>query len=109
MTLTKDGLLLASKTNLIQKISIEGIGTVCVRKLSYDDVMGYVRGETDEDERSIMVRLVIAGVCDEEGKPLFTKEDAAEVGAMDTNTVRKLAEAVQEHGGILPEDDAEGN
>ena len=108
MSLTKNAIL-ATKQNSLTSVDIDGVGTVHIRKLSYDDVMGYIRGQLDEDERFIMVRMIIAGVCDDSGVPLFERSDESEVGGLDMHVVRKLAEAVQQHGGMDIGDDTVGN
>lgn len=83
-------------------VTVEGVGGVWVRQLTGAD-FDFVRGD-GTDDATLMARLVIAGVADESGSPVFGRRDVAVVTGMPLDRLRALAEAVQNHCGVVPED-----
>lgn len=90
---------------------VEGIGEVCVREITGDDFDFVNAGRKGDDTRQLFARLIVVGVCDPSGRPLFKREQLAEVNAMKFWRLKALAGAVQDHSGITSEDakELEGN
>ena len=50
-----------------------------------------------------VVRLVILGTCDADGKRLFTDNDAEALGGLPATALSKIANAVLSHNGLTSE------
>lgn len=99
-----------NKTDLLKageprtkSVTIPEVGEVYIREIT-GEALDYIRGPGDMDERAMFARLVVVGVCGDDGKPLFARKDVNDVNAMKLSVLRSLAEAVQSHSGLIPED-----
>lgn len=52
------------------------------------------------DENGLAARFVVVGVCDDEGKPLFTDRDLDAVNRLPSRVLMRLFRAVQDHNGL---------
>jgi hypothetical protein len=94
------------------KHHVPGFGEVYVKQVTGSD-FDFVRHDNkgNLDQRGMFARLVVAGLCDEDGKPLFKRSDVAAVNDMPFGVLKTLSEIVQDHSGITDDDtdDALGN
>ena len=103
MALTAEDILKTGASG-VHKVDVPGIGSVYVRDVTGED-MDYLRQRNGEDtENAILARHIIVGICDEDGKPLFGRNDLEKLNQRKLSTLRPLAEAVVQNSGMVPED-----
>ena len=104
MGLTKADLL-QSEDDPAWTGDVPGVGTVSVREITGED-FEFIQGKpgSEPDKRELMARMVVAGLCDESGKPVFSRNETSAANKMKFRKLKALAEAVQNHSGITTED-----
>jgi len=108
MSLTKSDFL--KPCELLGPYSVPHLGDIYIRQVSLPEAMAlHDAGEGDEAE--IMVKLVIATVCDKDREPVFTDDDADALRSNAASRMQPLIEIVNEHVGlgVVDVDDIEGN
>ena len=55
----------------------------------------------DEAKYPASVGMVILGVCDEDGKRLFSEKDAEKLAGLPASAMKVIADAVLRHNGLL--------
>lgn len=104
MTVSRE-IILGFDTVEIDRVFVKEFGgDVCVATLSAD--------EADQisslgEEFPATVGLVILGACDEDGKRLFTKKDAAALSKKPAKAIGAIAKKVLSHNGLGSEAAAE--
>jgi hypothetical protein len=92
MQLTRDQLLGAIVPEFKQVDVPELGGHVYVRTMA----LGELFGINTSDNSQAAVSLIVAGVCDHEGKALFTRDDAEALSKVQAKVAKRLAEAVSD-------------
>jgi len=91
---SKDAFLQAGARKPV-KVSVDGFGEVYLRKLGY----GRVVNEDQVPEGKRAASEIVDSVCDENGNPLFTKDDIDTINEMPLDVVNNLmAEILRVNG-----------
>jgi hypothetical protein len=83
-------------------------GTIFIRELSTAQVREYAakfksladKPESEDAQLDLTCDLVIAGVCDEHGKPMFGPEDIGLVKGMSLSTIAFIAAEISKLSGM---------
>ena len=81
-------------------VEVENVGTVYVRELSVAEArqyMGIVQKE--KDETHALAWLAVHVLCDEDGRPILTEQDAETVKQMPMRVLNQIAETSAALGG----------
>lgn len=97
---TKHDFFAAARKRRLTQVSIEGLGSVYVRepdgatdeRLQAADYTTEADGRVRFNPAGHAARWIIACVTDEQGKPLFTDKDAAEIEALPAEVLKALAD-----------------
>ena len=100
MSLRED-LLLATEPRK-ELVEIEGIPSFYVRELNVGSVIDMSR-VADDDPVGNAVAIVVAGVCDENGNDVFTREDVEALRRRSFRLVNRMMERVLVFNGMSPE------
>lgn len=97
--LDRKAILAYEDTNIATVAVKEFGGDVCVALLSAEEA-DQIKN-LGEDGVPSNVGLVILGACDDDGKRLFTKKDAAALGKKPSRALTTIANKILEHNGLL--------
>ena len=99
--------LLAKVANPVTPVEIDGM-TVYVRSLSYSQKVALSDSNEgapkSEQIMAVTKASILACICDENGVPVFTEADWAELLKDPGDTIGKLANAVLKHSGMIGDD-----
>ena len=86
-------------------VPVDGLPGVFVRETAFADVMAYADNlHTANNDRTKFVdanvRLIIASVCDESGRPKYTEADAEKLAKLPRKAMNTLMRAISTLNGL---------
>ncbi len=87
-------------------ITVEGIGEVHCRELSAGAVSAL---QAEKSEMGILAQVVLGGVTDANGKPMFTNADKNKILDMPMAPLQQIAEAVMGLTGLEADEESVPN
>lgn len=114
MSILNKQAILQVKDMVIEKIDVpEWGGTVCMRSITAAE-RGIIeaaaaaykdsKGKNDGFARTFTVKILSMGLCDEDGKRLFSDDEVSQLAAKNAKVVSRLAEVAQKLSGFAKED-----
>lgn len=79
--------------------AVNGLGDVYVREVAYADA-GFVYEAKDNDPMDVSARIIITSVCDENGEPVFARDDYDKIRKIPAMRMQRLMELANEHSGF---------
>lgn len=68
-------------------------GSVFVRGLSVGELDAFEAESTDADRRHLRARIAVVSVCDQDGKPLLTKQDVPALSTLAAHALAPIVDA----------------
>lgn len=90
--LTREQLLAAGPQR--HEVTLMELGSVFVKELTSGELVEYVKLQQAEKSQEAIGHLLVAGVCDADGKRLFAIDDIAAIMNMGSVVTNKLIEEV---------------
>jgi hypothetical protein len=106
MALNRDSILAA--TSKITAFDVpEWGGQVNLKPLSVGQLMEFLKAREHLDSAELFPLIVTLSACDDEGTPLFTRDDIEALKAKDFDVLKRIGEAAIKLNKLGPDDDEE--
>ena len=94
----------------VKSVDIPDLGECLIRNMTGADGAKLIAlsnpSGTDRDDIGLMCELIIASLCDEEGKLILKPEDVEMLRSKPFRALEALATAITNHNGLADDDDA---
>lgn len=81
-------------------------GWIRLQQISTGDLIDWMEANEGPAKKTAGIRLIVASVIDESGRPMFTERDIAELRKKPVTVISKLVDAIQTFNGLKAKPDA---